>query len=660
MSRPPPPNHQYSFDHHDDHNMNSQHDPYGQQSQPYRDIQSSSPAPNYMPYDPSRTVSPPQPPVHRRPIAGANGYTQDQGSYPGQETYHDTANPFQNPSPPQQHAQALGYTQSMRTASTTTPGMDNLGHAAAGGGIAGIAMGVASTNERESGVQAMKGMPNPSQSSYDNDRYERNYQPIGTDTPYIPDPPQRRDLHETGSYSSSTAALGGAGAGTGWATPQSYHPSEQHIPLNSNHSDEAIYGAQRAFGDTPNKRFSSPWDPRMDPTTFHPDDIEDDGDDGMGYNKNPKRNSMLAFGQKSQSSLNKAGPAGAVAPPLNGHYAPASFEKSGLRAEEKASRKRKKTILIVLGAILLMAIIGGAITAGILASRKPQGPSRGQSAADDDGKGDLNKNSGEIQALMNNANLHRVFPGVAYTPFNGQYPECITNPPSQNNITRDVAVLSQLTKVIRLYGTDCNQTDMVLHALNQLSITDMKIWIAVWLDNNATTNARGLSDMYDIIKRNGADPFSGVVVGNEVLFREQMTVTELGKAAANVKSNLTAKGVSLPVAIADLGDKWEAELVKQVDVVMSNIHPFFGGPIASKAADWTKNFWTTHDVVLTQGTSKKNIISEVGWPSAGGNKCGANKCKTDTDGSVAGIDELNTFMSDFVCQSLDEGVDFIW
>jgi len=50
--------------------------------------------------------------------------------------------------------------------------------------------------------------------------------------------------------------------------------------------------------------------------------------------------------------------------------------------------------------------------------------------------------------------------------------------------------LSQLTNVIRLYGTDCNQTEMVLHAISQLKLTDMKIWAGVWLENNVTTNDR--------------------------------------------------------------------------------------------------------------------------------------------------------------------------
>ena len=47
-------------------------------------------------------------------------------------------------------------------------------------------------------------------------------------------------------------------------------------------------------------------------------------------------------------------------------------------------------------------------------------------------------------------------------PWGTTYPECLKWPPSQNNVTRDIAVLSQLTNKVRLYGMDCNSTEMVL------------------------------------------------------------------------------------------------------------------------------------------------------------------------------------------------------
>ena len=166
--------------------------------------------------------------------------------------------------------------------------------------------------------------------------------------------------------------------------------------------------------------------------------------------------------------------------------------------------------------------------------------------------------------------------------------------------------------------------------------------------------------MYSLLDKNGATPFAGVIVGNEVLFRKDLSEEALGDLLTSVKSNLTDKKINLPVATSDLGTDWTSALANSVDIVMSNIHPFFGGVAAPDSASWTWSFWQDNDLPLTQGTSKPNIIAETGWPSAGGNDCGAADCTSPTQGSVAGISEMNEFMDDFVCQSLANGTQYFW
>lgn len=325
------------------------------------------------------------------------------------------------------------------------------------------------------------------------------------------------------------------------------------------------------------------------------------------------------------------------------------------------SKKWRWAVIILVFLIVVGAIIGG-VVGSMIAGNKKSG-SRGQSASDDQDKnGDLDINSSEIKALMNNKNLHKVFPGMDYTPFNTQYPDCIHNPPSQNNITRDVAVLSQLTNKIRLYGTDCNQTQMLIHAIDRLQLkNDVKIWLGVWQDKNTTTNARQLAQMWDILDQYGSEPFEGVIVANEILFRKEMTVTQLGTILDGVRSNFSTKGIKLPVASSDLGDDWTADLGAESDYIMANIHPFFAGTSAEDAASWTYDFWTGKDKQFWKTDSSKNIISETGWPSAGGKNCGESPvCTSSTPGSVASIDGMNTFMENWVCQALANGTNYFW
>ena len=562
-----------------------------------------------------------------------------------------------------------------------------MGERAAGGGIAGIALGVANANERESGVEALRALDDIPE-AHRGFPPERDYDTMGTTTPYVPAPPfsnrasQARDPFSSPSPSRRSDPFDDGTQTPGDLTPRGY-PSTHSIPLSDYPPQEAYDNGSGSYSDNPYNRYSTAWDPRMGEGDINPDEIEDDGDDTRGPPLQPRRSILGMKAQPNQSGsggaaagVGGAAAAGGVLGALgglvgrknavptgvrdpSGHYGPVpgssgfqdtEVEKSPWLSKQTSGQNRLRWIV---GIILAMALIGG-IVAGVIVALKNKGSGSsslptGSSTPTDS---DLDLNSPQIKKLMNNPNLHKVFPGIDYTPFNAQYPACLTNPPSQDNVTMDVAVLSQLTNQIRLYGTDCNQTEMVIHAISKLSLPDMKIWLGVWLDNNSTTNDRGLSAMYDILSKNGAGPFSGIIVGNEVLYRKDMTEEQLGNVLSGVRQNLTSQKIDLLVATSDLGDDWTAGLAADSDIIMSNIHPFFAGVNASDAASWTIGFWDQFDTPLTQGTNKTNVISETGWPSGGGTDCGTGGPKTCTDGSVAGISEMNTFMSTFVCQAL--------
>ncbi|CAK7226398.1 hypothetical protein SCUCBS95973_006186 [Sporothrix curviconia] len=343
-----------------------------------------------------------------------------------------------------------------------------------------------------------------------------------------------------------------------------------------------------------------------------------------------------------------------------------SPEKSEWLTQQSHSSKLWKWAII--GGIALLAVAGIVlgVVFGVVLKHKSgsSGSSDSSSTASGDtsANGDLSVNSPEIQKLLNNKNLHKVFPGIDYTPINTQYPDCLASPPSQNNVTRDIAVLSQLTNTVRLYGTDCNQTEMTIHAIKQLQMEDtVKIWMGVWQDNNDTTNARQLAQMWDILHTYGADPFKGVIVANEILFREQMTTSQLSTLLSSVRTNMTTMNISLPVATSDLGTVWDAELAEASDYVMANIHPFFGGVNAKDAASWTWNFWETNNGQFFKSDKSKNVISETGWPSQGGTDCGSGSTETSCpDAAVAGITEINSFLSTWVCDALTNGTQYFW
>ena len=591
------------------------------------------------------------------------------------------------------------FSHPSRQDSTVTPGVDNLGPSSVGGGISGIALGIANTHNRQSGIDAVHGIN--THQEHDHDTYtgppERAFHTAGADNPYVPVHPAMaseasgyrfesdESIQPTRSYGSSMA-LGAAAASPAMQPSGS---SQYLSEARRSYRDLAGPGPMpygRSAGivsDGPYQRNSHYSTGSMNmPVDINPEEIADDGDDEF----TPAVNRNRAVGAGAGAGAGAAA-AGAGVPKSGSFFggffgseknADVSYDAvpgGGLEAGNAGKKtlgmegRKKRGFLVggILGFIILAAIIGGAV-GGILGTRHNDGSSSSGSSASDDEKqnGDLNKDSAEIKALMGNKDLHKVFPGMDYTPWGVQYPLCLKYPPSQNNVTRDLAVLSQLTNNVRLYGTDCNQTEMTLAAIDKLGLTDMKVWLGVWIDSNTTTTKRQLNQLYDILDNTkDTSIFKGVIVGNEALYRagpdKQTAEKNVISYIKDVRSQITKRSLDMLVATSDLGDNWNAQLVSAVDVVMSNIHPFFAGVNVSVAASWTWDFWQNHDVTLTQGTKKKQIISETGWPSGGGKDCGESPtCDDDTPGSIASVDNMNTFMSDWVCQALENGTDYFW
>ncbi|KAK2592443.1 hypothetical protein QQS21_009859 [Conoideocrella luteorostrata] len=609
----------------------------------------------------------------QQPYLGYQPYVEHDGFASDTRSYEHEAAP-----PPPRHNDFSAYSRSPphntpsqpsaqhAAQSNITPGADNFSEQASGG-MAGIAYTVADHNARESGMTGMRAgsgqlPPPPSRAQYSSSP-SSGYQNSQLGGGYPPDPvynrgPGQNQLPEQGSRSSLNPF------GT---------PSATHSPARSMRS----FGTE-SYADDPYQGMSTSH--RYHDASLgvvNPHEIADDGDDGLHYGRHSQRNSMLSLPHSDRTR----GGVGAAAAGASGIGAAAAAgtmmgrngqdrlepenvrEKSGNWTSKNSghSKKWRWVVLIVIFLVIAGAIVGGVVGSMVAGNKKAA--SSGQSAADDKSKnGDLDINSSEIKALMNNKDLHKVFPGMDYTPLNTQYPDCMHNPPSQNNITRDVAVLSQLTNKIRLYGTDCNQTQMLIHAIDRLKMKDsIKIWLGVWQDKNETTNARQLSQMWDILDQYGAEPFEGIIVANEILFRKEMTVTQLGTVLDGVRSNLTSKGLKLPVASSDLGDDWTDGLAAKSDYIMANIHPFFAGVSVDTAASWTYGFWSGKDKQFWKSDMSKNIISETGWPSAGGKDCGGSPvCSSSTPGAVASIDGMNKFMNDWVCQALANGTNYFW
>ncbi|RKP26867.1 glycoside hydrolase superfamily, partial [Syncephalis pseudoplumigaleata] len=230
--------------------------------------------------------------------------------------------------------------------------------------------------------------------------------------------------------------------------------------------------------------------------------------------------------------------------------------------------------------------------------------------------------------------LVKSFYGLTYTPQRAQHPECGV---SIGDVIEDLKVLSQLTTRLRLYGMDCNQANLLQDAIAQLNI-DMSLVLTVWVDDNERTYARQLDALWDTLDRYQGEHVIGISVGNEALFRRDVTAAELAQRMRDVRVELKKRRINIPVYTTDLAENFDTTIMQASDAALGNIHPYFAKVSAADAAQWTWDYY--RKTIAASG--KTAIISETGWPTQG-----------DSNGSaVPSTANLQAYLDSFLCQTI--------
>ncbi|KAF8754281.1 glycosyl hydrolase 17 family [Rhizoctonia solani] len=259
--------------------------------------------------------------------------------------------------------------------------------------------------------------------------------------------------------------------------------------------------------------------------------------------------------------------------------------------------------------------------------------------------------------------LKNSFYGFAYTPLGALLPECGA---TQANVTEDIQLLSQLTTRIRLYGSDCNQTALVLQAIKDTKV-DLEVFVGIYLadvneDDAAYTRQRDL--IKDAITTYGTDHIAGVSVGNEYILnsvtaaKETTATGTAGLAAAaklvekikDTRQMLAGMSLSknLPVGTSDAGSYFNTPLLEAIDYGLANVHPWFAHTTINDAAGWTWDFFQQNNIAQANAVANKPTmyIAETGWPTQSSSVAAQNNGAAD-----ASVKNLQVFMDTFVCAS---------
>jgi len=191
--------------------------------------------------------------------------------------------------------------------------------------------------------------------------------------------------------------------------------------------------------------------------------------------------------------------------------------------------------------------------------------------------------------------------GITYSPYTTG--DC----KSRGQVASEISKLSNY-RVIRIYGSDCNQVDNVLSAL----APHQKVFLGVDNPHTVETDIKAL--ISGVAGRWGR--VHTVAVGNEWVNSNQVPAGQITGLVESARSILNAHGYTGPVVnvdtfIAILNNR---ELQGVGDYTCANGHSFYDPTItAANAGDWVKKTY----LQLVQTCGRKTLISESGWPSKG-------------------------------------------
>ncbi|KZV65562.1 glycoside hydrolase family 17 protein [Peniophora sp. CONT] len=329
--------------------------------------------------------------------------------------------------------------------------------------------------------------------------------------------------------------------------------------------------------------------------------------------------------------------------------------------------KRKWIIISSIVGVVVLAAVGVGLGVGL--TRNSSSSSSNRSSTSTSSSSD----SSDPSSFTKDANLKQVLYGIAYTPEGSQYPACGNN---LTTVIQDIQLLSQLTTRLRLYGADCNQSSLVLDAIEQT-----KVNMTVFLGNYpAATDAgaayeRQRDEIMTALSSFGTDHVSGVIVGNEFVLdylgEQDSSATSsdangaLGNAAAAILlpnitdtiSQLKSAGYDIQVGNAEAGAYFNNEILEAVDFGMSNVHPWFADVSIDQAAAWTWEFFEETNVEPAAALTNKPTmyIAETGWPTASDNTT------SESNGpSMANTTNLQIFLDTYVCQANANGTGYFF
>lgn len=206
--------------------------------------------------------------------------------------------------------------------------------------------------------------------------------------------------------------------------------------------------------------------------------------------------------------------------------------------------------------------------------------------------------------------------GLTYSPYTAK-----GGCKDAGTVAKDLAIIAAKGfSTVRVYSTDCGTLENIGKSARD---NGLKLILGVWVSSTGIGAAKGQVD--DIVAWGQWDLVELIVVGNEVIFNNIASASDLAGFISSSTWAFKAAGYTGPVTTTEPLSVWEdsknaAALGGVIDVVGANLYAFFNAQIS---ADKAGKFIQDQINILNGLFSGKPIyVLESGWPH-GGNPNGA-------------------------------------
>ena len=217
-------------------------------------------------------------------------------------------------------------------------------------------------------------------------------------------------------------------------------------------------------------------------------------------------------------------------------------------------------------------------------------------------------NQSELKAQCEqflNAKMH----GICFSPYEGS--QAPGDPISEAQIRRKLELLVPYTKWIRVFS--CTQGNEIIPKLAKEY--GFKTLVGAWLGEETDKNEEELQGLIALASAGYVDV---AAVGNEVMYREELEEEELIEYILRAKQALNG----IPVGYVDAYYEFtnRPKITEVCDVILANCYPYWEACHIDYSLLYMKQMYYQ---AVQAAPGKRVIITETGWPSAGGHFYGA-------------------------------------